>query len=80
MYTNKQYVSELFKLQQLHLTQNLNYSDGNMFLRTDANDDLLVFNRTHTTYGTMPFAVLCYFLWNKVPKTLCTSHSLATFE
>ena len=32
-----------------------NYSDGNMFLRLHADDNLLACNKTHTTYGDNAF-------------------------
>ena len=57
-----------------------NHSDGNMFLRSHADDNLLVSNRTHTTYGDNAFCNSVPLLWNKLPKTLRTSHSLATFK
>ena len=50
-----------------------NYSDGNMFLRSHADDNLLVCNRTHTTYGDNAFCNVVPDLWNKLPKSLRTS-------
>ena len=57
-----------------------NYSDGNMFLRSHADDNLLVCNRTHTTYGDNAFCNVVPDLWNKLPKSLCTSNSVETFK
>ena len=45
-----------------------NYSDGNMFLRAHADDNLLVCNRTRTTYGDNAFCNVVPDLWNKLPK------------
>ena len=53
-YTGYQYVYLTLtksNRQQLHLFTKLhNYSDGNMFLRSHADNNLLVSIRTHTTY------------------------------
>ena len=57
-----------------------NYSDGNMFLPSHADDNLLVCNRTHTTYGDNAFCNVVPDLWNKLPKSLRTSNSVATFK
>ena len=57
-----------------------NYSDGNMFLRSHADDNLLVCNRTHTTYGDNAFCNAVPDLWNKLPKSLRTSNSVETFK
>ena len=70
--TTPPYVQNLIKLH--------NYSDGNIFLRPHADDTLLVSNRTHTTYGHNAFCNSVPFLWNKLPKALRTSQSLATFK
>ena len=96
-------------LQNLYIKPH-NYSDGNIFLCSQADDNLHVSNRTHTTYrdnafcNSVPFlwhriakgisvpkkwhriakgiVPVCSvpFLWNKLPKMLCTFHSLATFK
>ena len=51
-----------------------NYSNGNMFHRSYADDNLLVCNRTHTTYGDNAFCNdVVPDLWNKLPKSLRTS-------
>ena len=57
-----------------------NYSDGNMFLRSHADDNLLVCNRTHTTYGDNAFCNVVPDLCNKLPKSLRTSNSVETFK
>ena len=44
-----------------------------------ADDNLLVCNRTHTTsYGDSAFCNVVPDLWNKLPKSLCTSSSVET--
>ena len=45
--TTPPYIQNLLKPQ--------NYFDGNMFLRLHADDNLLVCNRTHTTFGDNAF-------------------------
>ena len=57
-----------------------NYSDGNMFLRSLADDNLLVCNRTQTTYGDNAFGNVVPDLWNNLPKSLRTSNSVETFK
>ena len=61
-----------------------NYFDGNMFLCSHADDNLLVCNKTHTTYGDNTYGdnAFCNVvpdLWNKLPTLLRTSNSVATF-
>ena len=57
-----------------------NYSDGSMFLCSHADDNLLVRNRTHTTYGDNAFCNVVPDLWNKLPKSIRTSNSVETFK
>ena len=70
--TTPPYVQNLIKPHKFY--------DGNMFLRSHADDDLFVSKRTHTIYGDNAFCNSVLFLWNKLPKALRTSHSLATFK
>ena len=49
-------------------------------MRSHADDNLLVSNTTHTTYGDNAFCNSVSFLWNKLLKVFRTSHSLATFK
>ena len=63
-----------------NLLKSHNYSDGNMFLCSHADDNLLVCNRTHTTYGDNAFCNVVPALWNKLPKSLQTSNTVATFK
>ena len=49
-----------------------------MLLCSHADENLLAQNKTHTTYGDNVFCYAVPALWNKLPKIIRTSNSIAS--
>ena len=58
------------------LLSNYVHSDNTRFLRSHADQYLLTYKRTFTSYGDKAFANFVPKLWNKLPVTLRSADKL----
>ena len=73
------YLSDLLN-NYAHYVHNYVHSDNTRFLRSHADQYLLTYKQTFTSYGDKAFVNFVPKLWNKLPVTLRSADKLKKFK